>query len=66
NRECEDIYIYKDKKIFIEEIVLAHDYKVGAGINIKAISNNIYFKKINGGKILYKNSNLVEAIVKDF
>ncbi|MGL4450193.1 MAG: hypothetical protein ACRCTZ_03240 [Sarcina sp.] len=66
NRECEDIYIYKDKKIFIEEIVLAHDYKVGAGINIKAISNNIYFKKITGGKILYKNSNLVEAIVKDF
>lgn len=66
NRECEEIYIYKDRVRFVEEIVLAFDYSIGTGINIRGSSKNIYLKKLKNGKILYKNSNLIEAIVKEF
>ena len=64
--ESEEVYIYKDRQRFVEDIVLAHDYKVGTGINLRGSSNNIYFKKLKNGKVIYKNSNLIEGLVKEF
>ena len=65
-KESEEVYIKKEKQRFVEIIVLAEDYKVGTGISVKGSSKNIYYKKINDRKILYKNSIIVEAIVKEF
>ncbi|MGL4762196.1 MAG: hypothetical protein ACRCWG_12170 [Sarcina sp.] len=62
----DELYIKKEKQKFVEDIILAEDYKVGTGVSIKGHSDNIYCKKLDEKKIMYKNSVFVEVIIKGF